>query len=230
MALSALPRLRELNPFVRVEAEAEALAALSDERLAEFHVLLLGDADDAQLERCSRVRAGSGALLFASGTLGMDAWFACDLGRMDYCRDGAEGTRLSREYRSLEGLLHTRWADLVGRHAALPVPFVRARLLALFRTHAQRDAHWWPSEQDVEALTHFARAQLAIQGLGEDTLRALELGALVRGGWAPATVCSVAGSLLAQAVLTAVGGRGEPVESLLVYSGVSFEARSVHVA
>ena len=61
-------------------------------------------------------------------------------------------------------------------------------------------------------------------------VQALRLPSLLESpAQAPVTVCSVAGSLLSQAVLTAVSAKGSPIESIVMFSGEDYVARSVEL-
>jgi hypothetical protein len=165
-----------------------------------------------------------------SGALELDAWFFVDLGvDFNYCKDGSQDP-FARAYAPLERWWSTRWKDLTSKHCALSPTLIRARLMSLFRESRGEAGDWFPSAVDATDFEQFSSDQLQLQGLDSAVKETLSLSELLRSpAAAPIVVCSVCGALLSQAVLTAVSARGEPMESLLVFSGRDYVARSIDI-
>lgn len=90
---------------------------------------------------------------------------------------------------------------------------------------------WLPSLNDLNDFTAFALTQLEANGvLDAKEVIIPQLPMLLKSSsMAPIAVCSVVGAMLSQALLTAIARRGEPMESILVFDGDTYEARSIEI-
>ena len=88
---------------------------------------------------------------------------------------------------------------------------------------------WLPSPNDLADFSAFALAQLEVNGvIDAKDIMMPQLPLLLKSpSIAPIAVCSVVGAMLSQALLTAIAGKGEPMESILVFDGDTYEARSI---
>ena len=87
---------------------------------------------------------------------------------------------------------------------------------------------WFPSQNDLGDFTAFCKEQLLANDLEASVIEELNLTQLLScPSAAMITVCSVIGSFLSQAVVTAISMKGDPMESILVFSGDNYVARSI---
>ena len=146
MAVSALPRMQELNPYVTVSADERRVETLPDEFFGKFQVVLIGSnmsASEALRISAAARKAAQGTLLFLSGSFGIEGWFVADLGEaFNYTKEGSAEV-VSKSYPSIASVLSARWGDeLQARHTALPLTFIKARLLSLYRGNQAQESGW----------------------------------------------------------------------------------------
>lgn len=90
---------------------------------------------------------------------------------------------------------------------------------------------WFPSPNDLGDITEFSGELLRANDIDSSVMNDLRLPQLLScPSTAMITVCSVTGSFLSQAVVTAISSKGDPLESIFVFNGDDYVARSMSLS
>lgn len=248
----ALPRIQELNGYVKVESMNQSVSSLTDDFYKLYDVILLSGEHDEVALRINKICREKNSAMFWSDASGEDAIFYSDFGdAFEYIPDAQPNTQQganptgsssstgnqssihSVRFPPLADVLQMRWDAIGTKQQPLSKTFICSRLVHAFRSKFQQD----PTPDAQPAMLQLLGELTALQEPGEMKLdypvaqwseEVKRLCHLQRGS---VLACSILGSYLSQEVIKAISRAGQPVFNVNVYSGSQqISARSIPVS
>ncbi|KXS21377.1 hypothetical protein M427DRAFT_93669 [Gonapodya prolifera JEL478] len=233
-AISARERILDLNPRVKVDAVTKPLSDLDDDFYTQFQFLVLTQADLDTMLRIDDICRAKKIKLFAAGIYGLTGYAFADLVEHVYttanpaAKDDTSAPKdITRtiQYHSLAETLEKRWDNTTDKRARDTVRPKFYAVLALLTYQQRHNAPPSSSEADVDRLVAIKdelmkRANVNPSFVTLDLLRSLA--ATHSAELSP--IAALAGGLLSQEILRAIGEKDPPMDNVLVIDGLEPQA------
>lgn len=154
IAVAALPRVQELNPFAVIQSEMKQIDELPDSYFTQFSVILISNCTETQAVRINKICRSQTpqSIFFWSDVFGDESIFYSDFGPNFEFKDDpkpasnniessnssivqpAQPTIKTISFPSIEQVLARKWKDIVSRHFPLSPTFVKHRILTMYKS------------------------------------------------------------------------------------------------
>jgi len=251
-----LPKIQELNLFVKIGTNKSPVSELTKDYLEQFDVIVLSGGEEAEAVRINDIchnHKPKSIVFFWNDVFGQDAIFYSDFGNsFTYKNDpkvsnqgGEQPTpAVNKEnefhtvnFPTLSKILKESWLSMPSRHFPLNKVFVKSRTLHRFRSKYHRN----PKITDFP-LVHRFYEQLAMES-GIDThdppnqplilpgfLNESDLLCICeQSALATVTTSSILGSILSQEIIKAISCVGQPGCNVFVFSGDELVAKAIPI-
>ncbi|PSC72192.1 SUMO-activating enzyme subunit 1B-1 [Micractinium conductrix] len=223
VAEACVATLQEMNPFVTVSAlEGPPSAALAPEALAACDLLLLCGQPAGGVAAADAACRAAGKAFYAGDCRGVYGWAFADLAEHTFVQE----TKVEQEDGSSKTVCEERserfasWQDAVG--ASLQGVSIKrlSKLYLLLRAAARYEQQHgrFPAAADAHALRDAWAAEAAAAGVPADALPGEQLDAYSAAPGDMPAINAVVGGVLANELIKALGGKGEPINNFFLFS------------